>query len=88
MKDVLVVLCLSLGAILIPAQVALAFFPRAANQMSGADDPKIESVVDKFLEAAGKFADKAPLMGGGTLLFVLAAILTGDISIAASAESK
>lgn len=88
MKDLLIVLCLVLGTLLILAQVVLAFVPKAAIQVTGSDEVQIQSIGDKLLDAAGKFADKAPLMGGGILLFILAAILTGDISVAASAESK
>lgn len=87
MKDVLAILCMVLGTVLILAQVRLAFFPKTTVQKT---DPALttSSIGEKIIETTGKFAEKAPLMGGGILLLILAAILSGDISIAASADSK
>ena len=88
MKDTLVFLCLALGTVLILSQVVLAFFPRPPVKVPNPELLGTASAIEKLLDAAAKFADKAPLMGGGLILFILAAVLTGDISISASTESK
>lgn len=88
MDNLIATLSLVFGTILILAQIGLAF--RAAKTAMTVEEGIAANVAipDKWLETVGKLADKAPLLTGGILLYLLAALVSGALDFTAGVATE
>lgn len=95
MDDLIAILSVVLGTVLIVAQVALAFqaaktaaIAATAAKAAAEQNKGLAPMSEKFFDAVGKLADKAPLLTGGILLYVLAAFVSGAVDLNAAVTTK